>query len=178
MDYEELDGPTRECMLKEFKGELGASLYRPRTLSDEGWREFPRIMEQAIRSGDDVTLALALNRPGLFKDTQRRTKSGATRVRTNPEKASKTLALTEFNTWYVRGLCRRLMDEGVESCEVYRADPAANPRCECTGWEGSVFSVRDVYNGHRARYHGAGASPKALSIPSGPNCHHSIRRAG
>ena len=177
MDYEELDTTTREWMLAEFEDELGGQPYRPQLLSDEGWRQFQTLMRDAIKSGDETTLARALNRLAYFQDGTRVTKAGRIRVRTNPASASKMLGLSEFNTWYVRGLCRRLIEEGVEACEVYRADLAATPRCECTGLEGQTFSVEDVYNGHRARYHGAGADRSAFSVPSGPNCHHSIRRA-
>ena len=177
MNYEELDATTRKWMLDEFKKELGGAPFRPKVLSDLGWGQFPQIMEEAIKSGDDVTLAQALDRPAFFQDRTRRTKTGTARVRTNPAAASKMLALTEFNTWYVRGLCRRLIEESVKTCEVYRAEPALVPRCECTAWEHGTFPVVDVYNGHRARYHGAGQDRRAFSVPSGPNCHHSIRRA-
>lgn len=163
--------------MTEFEDELGGQPYRPRLLSDEGWRQFQTLMRDAIKSGDEATLARALNHPAYFQDGTRVTKAGRIPVRTNPASASKMLGLSEFNTWYVRGLCRRLIEEGVDACEVYRADPAVTPRCECTGWEGQTFSVEDVYNGHRARYHGAGADRRAFSVPSGPNCHHSIRRA-
>lgn len=163
-------------MLLEFKKEPGGVPFHPRVLSDHGRRQFPQIMEEAIKSGDDGILAQALNKQAFFQDRPRRTKTGTTKVRTNPTADSKMLALTEFNTWYVRGLSRRLMEEGVEVCEVYRADPALVPRCECTAWKDRVFSVRDVYDGHRTRYHGAGSDRSAFSVPSGPNCHHSIRR--
>lgn len=160
----------------EFEDELGGQPYRPKLLSGEGWRQFPRLMRDAIEGGDETTLARALNRPDYFQDGTRATKTGRSRVRTSPDSASRMLGLSEFNTWYVRGLCRRLIEEDVDACEVYLADLAVTPRCECTGWEGETFSVEDVYNGHRAQYHGAGADRRAFSVPCGPDCHYSIRR--
>ena len=176
MEYEELDETTRKCMLAEFESELRSRPYRLKTLSDEGWRQFPQLVKDAIRNGDDDSLAQALYRPAFFQDTQRKTRNSMTKVRTNTDSASKRLALTEFNTLYVRGLCRRLMDEGVELCQVYRAADVDQPRCECTAWEGQDFPVKKVYEGHRARYHGREPDQAAFSVPSGPNCHHSIRR--
>jgi hypothetical protein len=90
---------------------------------------------------------------------------------------AKAFALTDFNTWYVRGICRALMEAGIPECEVYRAEEAYEPRGECLQLEGEVLDVEEVYLGHRARYHPEEAkNPAALSIPVGPNCHHSIRR--
>ena len=50
-----------------------------------------------------------------------------------------------------------------------------NPRCECTGLEGKIVQVKKIYDGHRAKYHPY-ENISAFSIPSGPYCHHTIRR--
>ena len=85
------------------------------------------------------------------------------------------LAQTEFNTWYTTGLAKRLMEEEIQDCEIYRAEPAKIPRCECTKLEGKSVKVSDIYGGHRAKYHPK-LNPSAFSIPSGPFCHHTIKR--
>jgi len=177
MKFEELDGITRGWMLKEFKIEEGSgNPYRSTILSSQGLQNFPSLMEEAIKSGDEVTLGKALSNPSYWVSSfLRRTKSGTTQVTVNPLDAAKRLGLTEFNTWYIRGLVRRLMGEGVEKCQIYRAEPAIQPRCMCKIYENQTFDVKKLYDGHRARYHPK-PNPTAFSIPSGPNCHHTIRR--
>ena len=58
----------------------------------------------------------------------------------------------EFNTWYVRGLCLRLVDEGVDLCQAYRAAESKWELAQCSEHEGQVFPVSEVLGGHRARY--------------------------
>lgn len=78
---------------------------------------------------------------------------------------------------YVRRLSMRLMEEGVEFCQAYRAaQPKWNPG-ECAEHEGQLFRVRDIHDGHRARYWPEPGKPTAISIPFGPGYHHTIRRA-
>lgn len=177
MNFEELDEVTRKYMLEEFKKEENSgNPYRSTTLSQEGLSQFPTLMEESIRTGNEVTLWHALSKPNFWKSSiPRRTKSGITSVSVNPLDAAKRLALTEFNTWYVRGLARRLQEEDNEKCQVYRAEPAIEPRCECKIYENQILDVKKIYDGHRARYHPR-ADYSAFSIPSGPNCHHTIRR--
>jgi hypothetical protein len=107
----------------------------------------------------------------------RNTKRGPVSYFLSGENRAKVFALTDFNTWYVRAICVLLMEEGIEECEIYRAEKAYEPRGECLGLEGRRLSVREVYAGHRARYYPEETkNPLALSVPIGPNCHHSIRR--
>ena len=177
MNFEELDRTTRRYMLQEFEAEIASdNPYFGKNLSAAGRSPFPELMRAAINGGSEETLGAALNRPGLWKDKETYERNGVRRQRRiNVRQASERLALTEFNTWYVRGLARRLMDEGEEHCQVYRA---AQPRWEpadCAAHENQVFPLQEIYEGHRARYWPV-ANDGALSIPFGPGCHHTIRR--
>ncbi|MGB9858617.1 MAG: hypothetical protein ACPLQP_01630 [Moorellaceae bacterium] len=176
--FEELDEVTRHWMLVEFfKEESSGNPYRSTRLSPLGLEVFPREMERALREGNEETLAAALALPGYWKDCEtiyRRGKPINRRI--DPVNAAKELAFNEFNTWYVRGLARRLMEEGEKFCQVYRAAPAWEPRAECLQHEGKIYEVRIIYDGHRARYWPPPGNPNAFSIPVGVNCHHTIRR--
>jgi len=92
-----------------------------------------------------------------------------------PKRAAVTLARVEFNTWYVRGLCRRLLEDGEELCQVYRAGDGDGTPDECDALENRLLPIRPIYGAHRAKYHPV-RRPDAFSIPSGPGCKHSIRR--
>ena len=174
MQYPELDNITRKWMLEEFKKEeTSGNPYRSKWLSPAGRAAFAVEMEKAIVSGNDVTLANALKVPAYWDHHHYTTKGTPTSL---PKDTPKTVAWNEFNVWYTRGFARRLLEEGVENCVIYRADVADVPRCECSMLEGKVIPVRQVYDGHRAKYHPAPGNRSAFSIPSGPNCHHSIRR--
>jgi len=179
MFFEELNSKTRGYMLEEFRAEqLTMNPYRPRVLTPEGEAAFVGIMEAHLVGGTEATLTLALSQSRYWVETGTRyTRRGPVSFFMPAVERARVFGLTEFNTWYVRGLCRSLMDEGITDCVVYRAEPAYEPRGECLEIEGLALKVEDVYHGHRARYYPEDTKdPHALSIPVGPNCHHSIRR--
>lgn len=175
--FEELDDTTRRYMLEEFqKEEKSGNPYRSSRMSAEGLANVARHMEDAIKSGNENTLAASLSNRNYWKQYEtRRGKNTTSQVEINPIEAAKVLGLTEFNTWYVRGVAKRLMDEGQKYCEIYRSESADKPRCQCSIYEGQKIELQKIYEGHRAKYHPV-ANYGAFSIPSGPNCHHTIKR--
>jgi hypothetical protein len=102
---------------------------------------------------------------------------GVTRERrVNVAQATGRLCLSEFNTWYVRGLATRLLEEGVTHCQAYRAAIPKWEPGECSTHEGQIYTVQEIYDGHRRRYWPEPGDTTATSIPFGPGCHHTIRR--
>ena len=150
-------------------------------LIDAGWQAWDNVMPEALANHDDDWLVDQMLDPTFWRSHRpRKLKSGGySQSRVNPSWASKLLCLGEFNIAYVRGLSEVLLSRGEKECVVYRADAAAEPRCECTAWEEQRFPLEDIVNGHRARYWPPNSfNPGAFSVPSGFNCHHSIRAAG
>jgi len=177
LNFEELDDDTRKWMLVEFEQEENSNNpYRSTRLNLTGQKEFGKIMKRAITSGNIQILTGDLSNPSLWNPTElARRKETTYPKKIDPGSSAKLLAHTEFTTWYTRGLARKLMEENIDSCEIYRAEPAKTPRCECTRYEGKSIPVKDIYDGHRAKYHPK-INSSAFSIPSGPFCHHTIRR--
>jgi len=178
MIFEELNDKTRKYMLAEFEAEeSGGKPYRGRELSAAGQAASPGLIREAINQGTEETLTAALAKSDFWNPNETYTRNGVKRTRSlNVQQASERLALTEFNTWYVRGLAKRLMDEGENECQVYRAAPPKWEPAECSKHENQIYPVKQVYDGHRAKYWPAPGNPDAFSIPAGPSCHHTIRR--
>jgi hypothetical protein len=179
MDFEELDETTRRYMLAGFEAEeSGGSPYRSDRLSSRGLAAFPDMMRTAILAGNERTLIESLSGRGLWRELEMYSGRGggpSFRRYSIPD-AIEALALTEFNTWYVRGLAKRLMDEGQTHCQVYRANSARLDRGSCTVYEDKVVSLEEIHAGHRARYWPKPGNPSAFSIPAHPLCFHTIRR--
>lgn len=134
------------------------------------------MLREALVGGDDASLAEMLRVPEYWNKTRTYIRGG--KEVTQPLAVAfcaEQLGRSEFNTRYVRGLCRKLMAEGLHSVEVYRAGDAAEKNQGCTKYEDKIVRVEDVYRGHRARYWPE-ANPDAFSIPFHAGCHHSIRR--
>ncbi|HZP95229.1 MAG TPA: hypothetical protein VFC31_02680 [Candidatus Limnocylindria bacterium] len=177
MLFDELDARTRDYMLTEFDAEqASAQPYRSQNVVPTAQNHVIGLIREAIADGTEVTLGQALATPHYWRPTLSYERAGKTHVReVNYVDAANSLAVTEFNTWYVRGFARRLMDEDVKICEVYRAaEPAVFPG-PCRQHEGQVYEVEVIYRGHRARYWPE-VDAGAFSIPYGPHCHHTIRR--
>lgn len=162
-NFEELTCQIRLYMLYEFLSEwFSDNPYISKQLSEAGVAAFPKLMCQALLEGDQQSLCESLSLEEYWKKYR--------------DNAVKMLSYSEFNIWYIRGLSKRLLDEGVEYCEIYKAAPSSTDNSECAQYENQLISVLDVYNGHRIRYHGPNKDHAAFSIPAGPWCHHTIRR--
>jgi hypothetical protein len=178
MNFEELDEKTRAYMLSEFEAEeANGNPYRSERLTAAGLAAFPDIMRQAIKTGSVESMLHALQNQQYWNQTETYVRDGITRTKKiNQQQAAEQLSLSEFNTWYVRGLTKRLLDEGVQSCQAYRgAQPKWEPG-DCVAHEGQIYSVEVIYSGHRAKYWPKPGNLDAISIPFGPGCHHTIRR--
>ncbi len=178
MQFEELDEKTRGHMLAEFEAEeASGNPYRGERLSAQGRNIFSDLMREAIRSGSEQSLLAALSNPAFWNPSEEYERNGVVRTRRiNIQQAAEQLSLSEFNSWYVRGLAKRLIDEGVRSCQAYRASMPKWEPGECGAHEGQVYAVEEIYRGHRARYWPKPGDPSAISIPFTPGCHHTIRR--
>ncbi len=160
-----ISGPMRPC---------------GKQLTAVGWDAFAVAMPEALTEQDDEWLRERMSDLAYW-DTHlaRKTKKGITLVDYNKADAIRRLCFGEFNIAYIRGLATALVGRGEKDCVVYRADSAYVPRGECSEWEGKQFSLRDVINGHRVRYWPPSEADRSIfSIPSGPNCHHSIKAVG
>lgn len=180
MNFNELNGTTREWMLRRFEAEeFSGNPYRSEALSQAGLADWPDLMRQAITDpdGNEVTLAAGLNRAGYWQATETYVREGVSRQRrVNPIQASERLALTEFNTWYVAGLAARLQEEEVARCRVYRAGIPKWQSAACSAHEGQTYAVTEIIEGHRVGYWPPPGGHGRLSIPVGPGCHHTIER--
>ena len=178
MIFEELDETTRHHMLDAFdEEEARGNPYRAKGLSAIGFTEFTGLMRQAIRFGNEEILIRTLQHSSYWHPMELYTRNGVTRERrVNVQQAAERLGLTEFNTWYVRGLSKKLIAEGIANCQIYRASEPKWEPSECSQHEGKILPVVEIYNGHRARYWPEPGKPYAMSIPFGPGCNHTIRR--
>ncbi len=173
MRYEELDQTTRRWMLEEHRAEEESLPYRSPNLSEVGKERFRTIMETALAHGNEDTLTQALSGEDMWTEYEPSPLGGIRR--TEPARAARTLARMEFNTWYVRGFCRRLMEEGETLVQIYRAEAADAPGDVCDAYMNMFLEIRFLYNGHRIKYWPS-RNEKAFSVPCGPQCRHSVRR--
>ena len=160
---------SRERMLEAFHAEQERTdlpPYRPEGMTPVGEAAFPATVEASLKTGNEMTLANDLDFAPYWTAAQ----TGAP-----PARSAKRIAGHEFNTWYVRGLALRLVDEGATECQVFAADTTSE--CpECAHMDGKTLDLAAVIAGHRIRYHHESPDPSAVSIPLHPGCRHSIRR--
>ncbi len=125
LTLENLDAPTRAHMLAELERDLvpPPRLYVSPRLSEHGVARYPGLLREALTNGSAASLTTALEQPGILKITE----SDGGRM---PRNAAALLAQAEFNRYYIRGLCARLLDERGGDVEVYRARPSSRPRPE------------------------------------------------
>lgn len=113
----ELDEVTREFMISELEFDIAANGYPYRgkgTLTARGVDDYAALLRTAIATGSEVDLVAALKDCG--------------RVEEVPVDAARRLGRTEFNRYYIRGICLRANAHGTNSVVVYRAHGAAAPR--------------------------------------------------
>ena len=162
-----LDEETREYMLAEMEHDTAAkTLYTGKYLSALGVEHYPNLSREALRDGKDDSLAIALSEPGLFEATypRRKPSGGYTSARV-PHTAPVTLAEGEFNRFYLRGLCQRILAIGGGGVEIYRARPSSQPRLESEAMIGRRVDAKTLLADLREHV----GVDTALGLPPGPN---------
>lgn len=136
LQYENLDPTTRRHAIDELDGDLAAGTFRPsERVRPTSLEEYQRLLRDAIRYYDDRWLEERVE--GMLVDFEvRRTPSGGETTAKLPEGAARMLAEGEFNRYYMRGLCRRAIEEQRGVVEVYRARLSMEPRPESAALEG------------------------------------------
>ncbi|EGJ50931.1 hypothetical protein [Desulfocurvibacter africanus] len=149
--YDSLDEETRRWMLVELdEDEQGGVLYYPPLLTDRGREEYRWLLREALKHHDDAWLAHGLDKPGLLRielaDSEtmgmsqrgRRGPRWRTRIEqpnaeamgTSPAEVPMSviddMAADEFNRYYSRGVCRRVLESGLGQVEIYKIEAGAN----------------------------------------------------
>jgi hypothetical protein len=169
----DLDETTRRYMMEEFEQDVQqGKLYVSARLSGIGRENYPALLKQALRSGNDSSLAESLRQPGVLNQTEERKKpKGGISIVKVPETAAETMAEGEFNRFYMRGLCRRVIDSGKNQLTIYRAKSVMTPRPESEAKIGQSVDAKQLLDDLRERI---GIEP-ALGLPMGPNSGLSVR---
>lgn len=167
MVYDELDAITRKYMLEEFDAERkGASPYRPAEVPAPVWSRLQDRVREAIVSGHAGDLMAGAE--ALAEAEEAAKALGRRRLA--------ELARFEFSTWYVRGLSRRLLEEGEAYCLVVHGEDGRTGYGKCGLFQGQLLPLKAVYHGHRARYWPEPGDRFALTVPACVECRHTIRR--
>ncbi len=168
-----LDERTRRLMLAELDYDIEHNqLYISPYLSGQGQRDYPDLLRQAILAGDDHSLAQSLRAlRRIERSYQKRKPGGGYTVATVPENAAEVVAESQFNRYYIRGLARRALEDGIRELIVYRARPSAQPRPESEALVESTVEPQALLDDLRQH---PGERPE-MGVPGGPGSGISVR---
>ena len=171
--YESLDARTRELMLDEMNLDISQNkLVISPFLSGQGVRDYPQLLRQAIETGDDNTLATALQQQRrLLRSYTRRSPEHGYAIVSVPNNAADLIAESEFNRYYIRALALRAIENGLHELVVIRARPAAQPRAQSEALLETTLDPAAVLEDLRAH---PGETP-LLGVPGGPGSGLSVR---
>ena len=148
------------------------SIYFSNYLNETGQSAWPDLLTEAATNGTDDTLATRLRRDGFLKhEVERRKPTGGYTIARVPVTAPETMAEGEFNRYYVRGLCRRAIADGLPALQVYRAKAVMNPRSNSEEKIGTIIGPAVLLDDLRNT---TGVEP-ALGLPPGPNSGLTLR---
>ena len=170
--FENLDARTRQFMLEELDRDAASgSLYLSPRLSERGRQDYPALLREALESGSDISLANSLCFHGRLQETEQRKTRGGVKTVSVPATAADMLAEGEFNRYYMRGLCRRALADGIRQVVVYRARGVRQARAGSKALQGQPIDAQNLLDNLRARLE----SETSTGEPFGPNSGLSVK---
>jgi len=172
LKLENLDPETRRYMLEEFEMDVAnGRLYPSKKLTDKGKESYEALLREAIQEHDSDWLAKQLASTGCIKPRifkERKPRQGIITAPTSPQQ---TLADSEFNRFYIRGVCARAIKEQIPHVIVYRARDSAFPDPKSSSKIGRHVNPADLLKDLRENID---VTPK-MGIPSSPNSGISVK---
>ena len=142
LDLPHLDSCTRSFMLAELEADIAdGSLYHGDQLSEDGLRHYQRLLRDAIMTGTEDSFAEALCAHHAVRPPNKW--QHLREVGPDEALAEMTIRLAEreFHRFYIRGLCCRALEHGVDRLLIYRARPADPGRAPANAMIGVRISV-------------------------------------
>lgn len=162
-----LDGRTRQYMQKELEYDLSRQqLHISPYLSGQGIHDFASLLREAINKGSEATLAEALSdKRCIARTAHRQQPKGGFHIVSVPANAAEMIADDAFNRYYIRALCCRAIDEGIEHLVVYRARAVQTPRSRSEELVETAVDPTQLLKDLRQHT----GEDTDLGIPGGPN---------
>jgi len=139
-NFKKLDDRTRKLMVEEIQtARASDQLYFSKRFNPVGMGGWPDWLLQAAQANDEHWLAYQLDLAGAMKgfETREKPKGGYTTAHVRHD-ASEMLADGQFNRFYMAAICRRAIEDGIESITIYRAKIRQEPRQESMMLEGTA----------------------------------------
>lgn len=144
-------------MLEEIELDINNNrLFISKRLNEEGQKNYPSLLKEAVKNGDEESLELNLVQ-SLFFNTHETIQNG--QVKSIPRNASKLLCQSEFNRFYIRGICRRAQNERIDQVEIYRGRESSQKRPESEAKIGTFLDATALLEDLRSSI---GKEPKLL----------------
>jgi hypothetical protein len=172
--FHDLDERTREYMRDEFEQDVASNrVYLSPRLNNHGTQSYPDLARQAFTDGSEVSLAASLGAPGgpYIKARETATRQGKTYEKAVRHDAAVVLAEGEFNRFYLRGLCRRAIDDDIGHLVIYRAKQVQVPRPESVAMIDTTIDPAKLLDDLRQHV----GVDTALGLPPGPSSGLSAR---
>ena len=148
-----LDPCTRQFMLAELEADLAdGTLYCSPQLSEEGLRQYARLLRAAVLTGTDDSFAEELSAREAVRPPSRWQHPREVGPGEALTAATIRLAEREFHRFYLRGLCRRALDQGVQTLVIYRARPADPGRATSDAMVGVRIAVSSLLEDLRGTF--------------------------
>jgi len=145
-NFIDLDERTRKFMLAAIdEAEQSNEIYFSPRLNDEGKQLWLALLKEAAHEHNEHWLAYQLEENRLVTGIEIADKpSGGYSIKHVPSTAAETMADSQFNRFYILGLCKRARAEGISHLEVYRAKQRARPRPESEALIGKQVAVEEI----------------------------------
>jgi hypothetical protein len=165
LDLTHLDPSTRGYMIAELNADLGnGTLYRSPQLSEEGLQVYSQLLRAALLTGTDASFAVALSANNAIRPLGRWQHSKEIGATDALASATAILAEREFHRFYIRGLCRRAIAQGVQNLVIYRARPTELGRKSSDAMVGVQITASSLLEDLRGSF-------RSLPPPGLPQCH-------
>ncbi|RYX87283.1 hypothetical protein EON73_01675 [bacterium] len=152
----DLTDEVRDLIQSEITADASNNvLYLSSRLNDLGKKSYPDSLTRAVKTGDAETLQIELESGNFFNSMDTR-QGKPIKMASN---AAQLLAQSEFNRFYIRGVCLKAIKDGQENVEVYRSRQSSWTRPESENKIGTLIKASDLLEDLRTSI---GTEPKIL----------------